>query len=250
MKKINFDKGKVIKVFNKTGVESTIYLYELDGKIVLLKRFKDEIKFHDRVIITSENILENKEKKIELIENKMCLKDEVKILASAYEDGKFIGYFMEFDDSYLKTVDQFLKRKNKIKILKQLRKKIEEFNSNNIFIGDMKLDNILLSSDYDIKLCDLDNFKIDNLDFDIQSVIMKHFNKRCSKTEYIDSYVFNLFTISLIENIYMPYIFDYLSSEKLPHIINTKENKDVLDSIINLDSTYERKFLIDNIRHM
>ena len=46
---IEFDKNKIIKPFDM-GVESVIYYYDENGKIVLLKKFNDEIRLSNKTI--------------------------------------------------------------------------------------------------------------------------------------------------------------------------------------------------------
>ena len=75
MKYIEIDKSKIKKLYSD-GVESNIYLYDLDGQTVLLKLLKDK------------SSLKNKEKKVNIIIDSDILKDEVNILASASINGQ------------------------------------------------------------------------------------------------------------------------------------------------------------------
>ena len=79
MKYIEIDKSKIKKLYSD-GVESNIYLYDLNGQTVLLKLLKDK------------SSLKNKEKKVNIIIDSDILKDEVNILASASINGQFVGY--------------------------------------------------------------------------------------------------------------------------------------------------------------
>lgn len=243
---IEFDKNKIIIPFDM-GIESVIYYYDENGKIVLLKKFNDEIRLSNKTIRIDDKTLHNKEKKIEFISSSPLFKDEVTIIDKVYENGKFKAYTLE--KSKLNEIDCFISKKNKIKILKLLRKKIEMFNSNGIYLGDIQTRNILASKDAsEIQLCDLDNFKIDNLDFDTKSLFINEFNRCCINEDLVDCYVFNLFTICLFTKVFSPYIFDYLKNNNLPSILNTKENRDILDSIIHLDNSYKKRYLIDNMK--
>ena len=246
MNTIEFNKEKIIRPFDK-GVESVIYYYDKDGKIVLMKKFNDEIKLSDQTLKIDSDVLNNKENKIEFIESSKLFKDEVTILDKVYEEGNFKAYTME--KSELRETDCFMKRKNKIKILKLLKEKIEKFNSEGIFIGDIQSRNILTTKDSSkIELCDLDNFRIGNFDFDTKSLFVNEFEKKCSNSELIDCYAFNLFTVCFLSKVFSPYVYSHLQDKGLPRILNTKENRDILDSMLHLDNSYQKKYLIDNIR--
>lgn len=240
------------------GYESIIYLYNN----VLLKYFRDkeienyindiykknkDFDFYNMIKgkTNSEEDIKNKEKKVYMIPFLKCLEDEVQIYDMAYKNGIFKGYTME--KSFYKAIDIFDKKRNKIEYLKMIKKKIEYLNSCGIFIGDFHRKNFLVnSSKNDIKLCDLDNFRIYNLDFDVKTPSMKRFEDRCNNKELIDSYCFNIFTICYLSKICEGFFnFD---KHDLPHILNTKENREIYDSMQHLDNSYQKKYLIDNLR--
>lgn len=245
MKKINFNKKNILKVYRE-GMESTIYYYKSNSEIVFLKLFKNQIDFRDYKIERTNDVFDNKRKKIELIYESDYLKDEVEPLELVFDNEKFIGYTIKID--YLKTADDITSRKNKISILKQLKEKIELFNENGIYIGDINPKNILVSNDGKIKLCDLDNFKIDNYDFDLLSLFQQTYRKYISDDRNIDNYCFNMFTISYLERIYTPYVLYNIRKDGLEYPLNSKKNKEILKKLINLDETYKKEYLIDNLR--
>lgn len=246
MKSIQIDKNRILKKFDK-GIESVIYYYDDNGSIVLLKYFNDEIKTDEIIIPITKETLLNKEKKIEIIKSSPLFKNEVKLLDKAYEQDNFKGYTLEKSEHGASSC--FQKTKVKIKILKELRNKIEMFNQNGIFLGDIHEGNILTNKDGSIiQLCDLDNLRIGDFDFDIGSNAVNQFNKKCSNKDLIDCYSFNLFTLCFLEKIYGPHILGYLKDNGLPRILNTKENREIADSILNLDNSYQKKYLIDNIK--
>ena len=237
MDKIQYNKRSIIKYFN-SGAESNIYLYDDFNyqDFVLLKKFKS----------TNDIFLNNKENKIEFIGNNESFKDEIKIYDMVYEKKFFVGYTMEY--SFLKKFNSFSKRKIKINQLKLLREKVEKLNNNNIFIGDFDEKNFLTSPEGDnIKLCDLDNYKIDKYDFDVVTRAIINFRKNCNKDEYIDSYCFNLFTIAYLYKINFAYLCEYINDFNFSYFHN-KENKEILESMKHLDDSYQYKFLIDNIK--
>ena len=267
MKEIWFDENKIINVFNK-GVESIIYSYKDINHyddIVLLKKFKDLVKrkndleafskkfslydnmFSNNNIDIKSDFLENKRKKIDYLLQTKILDNEIKIYDEVFDNNNFIGYTME--KSNFKRLDPFDKKKNKIAYLKIIREKIRLLNDKDIFIGDFNDKNFLISPDKtEVKLCDLDNFKINNYDFDTKSVETITFNKKCNNEKFIDSYCFNIFTLSLLLNIYKPYLCYYLRDQKIPNFIATKENLDIIDSMVHLDNSYVPKYIIDNIK--
>ena len=265
MKNLEFDEKNILRTFTMKGNESIIYLYndqENYKNNVLLKYFRnkdteDEIEkfflmtldyndfIHDSGLIIDEASLENKRKKIELIPNIKELNDEVKILDCIYKNNEFKGYTMELED--MKPIDMFSSKRKKIKWLKLLKEKIQLLNSCGIYIGDCNQNNFLVSKDgKTIKLCDLDNLRIGNLDFDSRHNFVNKFENKCKKKEYIDSYCFNMFTISFLAKVVNDIY--YIENCNIPNFLNTKENRNIYDSMINLDDSYQYKFLIDNIK--
>ena len=269
MKKFNINDSNKEYIFNDNGVESIIFYYDYD-KIKLLKYYRnDEINKTQTIRDLSNSMIEtprkvisfpienlpNKEKKIKLIEEKKSLIDEVKILGPAYENEEFKGYimireFLKYLDYLPKNFkDIFTIKRKKIAYLKLIREKIEKLNDDGIFIGDFNEKNFLTDKNVSlVKLCDLDNFKIDELDFDTKHKFVQKFENSSAKADYIDSYCFNLFTISYLLKIDMPYLSDYLSNYKLPKFLDNKKNREILDSMIHLDSSYQKKYLIDNMK--
>ena len=188
--------------------------------------------------------LENKRKKLEIISKSPILKEEINIYDLVYDkNDNFIGYTMKIEK--LKTAYDIKNINTKIKILKIIRKKLELFNENDIYIGDFNPKNIILSDK--IKLCDLDNLRIGNLDFDALNTFgLLHLKRKFDKNT-IDNFSFNLQTISYIGNINPPYIFDYIREEGLPRKLNTKNNKKLLLDLLTTNSS-NNEYFIDNLR--
>ncbi len=232
-----------------SGLESIIYLYK-DSKYydrnVLLKYFRSLKHFVEYNINFTVDIMENKRKKIELISNMKCFKDEIKILDAAYEFGEFKGYTMEICP--YRVINPYADTRIVIKYLKIIKEKIELLNKNDIYIGDFNPTNFLVDiNDNNISMCDLDNLKIKDLDFDIKHRFVRNFMENCNKIENIDSYCFNLFTISMLTKYRNSYVLDNLSEKLLPIELNNKKNKEIIESMINLDNNYEKKYLLDNL---
>lgn len=245
MNKIKFDKSNIVRVYT-TGMESIIYYYRYGSKTVFLKYFKKELVFGNYKISIDDEVLNNKRRKVELIPEIEEFNDEVEILDLVYDEyDNFIGYTMKIDE--LKTSNKISNLKAKLEILKQLREKVEMFNNNDIYIGDFNPKNIIITND-GIKLCDLDNFRIDELDFDLKSNSQQWYLKKCKNICNIDNYSFNLFTISYIGNICTPDVIRYVKTNGLPRKLNTKQNQIIMEELININDNYQKKYLIDNMK--
>lgn len=253
-------------LFSDRGAESVIYLYG-DNKEVLLKYFRDEDENKAQVkrdmidgeiprktLIISKEDLKIKEKKVHIIPNKKSLEDEVQVLDAIYNGKDFKGYTMKRE--HLKYMDvlpgslkeHFTIRKRKIAYLKLIRDKIEKLNADGIFIGDFNEKNFLTDKDVSIvKLCDLDNLKINDLSWDTEHKFVQTYKKSDANIDYVDSYAFNLFTLAFLNKIDLGW-FNLYDVKSLPKELNTKENEEILESLKNLNSSYQPKYLIDNLR--
>lgn len=245
MSKIMFNEKNIIKIYAE-GMESTIYLYSYGTKLVFLKLFKRKIKIGNEIIRVSSETMNNKERKLELIPSLEAFDNEVLIMDSVYDDKEnFIGYTMSI--TTFKNATSITRTNEKIEILKLIKEKIEMFNKDGIYIGDFNPANILIT-DTGIMLCDLDNFRIGELDFDLISSFQHNYLQNCDKIDNIDNYCFNLFTICYLGKIYQPYVYDYLIEEGLPKKLDTKQNRIIANELIDLTNNYQKKYLIDNIK--
>lgn len=238
MRYINIEKENIIKVCNG-GDESEISFYMLNGSIVFLKRFRSN----------DASLLNNKFNKLEFITSTGIFNNEAEVLGAAIEDGKFVGYFMKYDPNYIKPINIGLDLNTKIHLLRILRGKIEILNSYNIFILDFNGGNFLMNnSANNINLCDLDNFQIGNMKSDLISDVAQDYLNSENDARYVDNYCFNLYTLSLISGIIMPYIFDYIHSGKIPKCLDTKENIEFIKTLRLYGNKYQKGYLIDNIK--
>lgn len=238
MRYINIEKENILKVCNGGG-ESEISFYMLNGSLVFLKRFRS----------SDELLLNNKFNKLGFITSSGIFNNEVEVLGAAIEDGKFVGYFMKYDPNYIKPINIGLDLNTKIHLLRILRGKIEILNSYNIFILDFNGGNFLMNnSENNIKLCDLDNFQIGNMKSDLISDVAQDYLNSENDARYVDNYCFNLYTLSLISGIIMPYIFDYIHSGKIPKCLDTKENIEFIKTLRLYGNKYQKGYLIDNIK--
>lgn len=239
MKRIELNRNNIIKKIDE-GMESIIYIYKDGSNICCIKLLKKYIELPTQKIEISEGTFENKRKKIEIINNDPLFSDEVRPISLVYENGMFLGYTMELEN--YKTADIFDSRKKKIEILKKYKEKIEKFNEHGIYIGDISENNIFVTEN-GIKLCDLDNIRIGNLDFDIKNCFQKEYLREYEGIENIDKYTFNLFTIGYLSKIVSVFVDSYLKEGKLPKPINSKRNLELIK-----DKNYTEDYFIDNLK--
>ena len=266
MENIKINLKKIEEQFSE-GLESTIYNYNDPNQYkgnVLYKRFKSikHIKYYYNDI--SKEMYKNKREKLEIISKSKCFSNEIKALDAGYENGKFSGYTMleselspikakywinnKYDKKYLKPSDEPLTIDDKIKYLKLLREKIDILNKHKIYIGNFNYDNFLVSNDMELmQLCDLDNFKIGNLDFDSKTDSVKKYESVIKEDEIggLDSYCFNIFTLAILYDRSNFTILRNLQDIELPRVLESEENYEILESIKKLNNSYKPKFLID-----
>lgn len=216
------------------GFESTIHKYD---DAILLKRFKT----------TDKNILNNKINKLEILSN---LEDvlNIKIIALVEENGIINSYLMENKKNYTKLSCLDDKKKNKIEILINLKEYLKNLNDNNIIYGDLNLENVLKNEKNQVCCCDLDNVKINNYDFDIKNNIMREYLISKKADMDFDSYMFNILTLSYLIKIPEIHIMTYLRNNSLPYILNTKENRKIVESMMSLEDKIYTEPLIDHIK--
>lgn len=221
-------------------MESVIYIYKDGSDVCCLKLLKKYIELPTQKIEIPEETFENKRKKIEIINNDPLFSDEVRPISLVYENGMFLGYTMELEN--YKTAEVFDSRKKKIEILRKYKEKIEKFNEHGIYIGDISENNIFVTEN-GIKLCDLDNIKIGNLDFDIKNCFQKEYLRKYEGIENIDKYTFNLFTICYLSKTVSVFVNSYLKKGKLPRPINSNRNYELIK-----DKNYTEDYFIDNLK--
>lgn len=239
MKRIELNRNNIINKIDE-GMESVIYIYKDGSNICCIKLLKKYIELPTKKIEISEETFENKRKKIEIINNDSLFSDEVRPISLVYENGMFLGYTMELEN--YKTAEVFDSRKKKIEILRKYKEKIEKFNEHGIYIGDISENNIFVTEN-GIKLCDLDNIRIGNLDFDIKNCFQKEYLRKYEGIENIDKYTFNLFTIGYLSKIVSVFVDSYLKEGKLPKPINSKRNLELIK-----DKNYTEDYFIDNLK--
>ena len=277
MREVPINVRNIKEKFNE-GLESIIYYYTDPNYYkddVLYKRFRSIRYIEDFNDDVKEDMLQNKYDKISIISTLACFKDEVKLYDIGLENDKMKGYTMKksslnpvtakyipfYDENknivnkliYFNPNGHKLSLSDKIKYLKLIKEKIEKFNDSDIYIGDFNFANFLVSKDLDyMKLCDLDNLKIWSHDIDNKHISVKKYEEICMPTGDInqnivglDSYCFNIFTLSVFLEQSKTQIFRNLENLELPEILNEFPNQEIFDDIKHLEKSYKPRYLID-----
>lgn len=214
-----------------SGYESNIYEYSKD---YLMKIFKDDDK----------DLLNNKLKKVLLLSN---LNLDLVPLKLVFIDDCFKGYIYEELKGYYPIDGLVQKKKEKEKILLEIKDKLEQLHQLGIIYGDLHQQNILYNGK-DIIICDLDNISINGLDLDKKNNHIHYYTARMNTLDNrLDNFIFNLLTISYYQNISYYYVLKYLTSYgKLSYKFNTSKNKEIIREMICLKDDYSGDLLIDN----
>lgn len=223
MKISNYNKNNIIRKIDH-GCEATIYLYKDNGEEVALKIYFDK----------NEEANNNKELKIQILQNESILKNDMHILSRVYSNGKFIGFTSKYEPYMpLSFLDS---REQKINLLRLIKNRYEELNEHGIYIGDFNIDNFSLENGR-IKLFDIDNFRIDDLDFNIVDTAMIEYRERCKFIYKIDYYCFNWFALSLLSGIETDAIIRDIGRDDFPRFLKTPEIKDFIKKLDDFDDT-------------
>ena len=221
----NFNKDNIIKEIDK-GKEGIVYLYRDKGINVALKQF-----FNNNEECNSND---NKELKLLILKNESVLKDDIKLLNRMYSMGKFIGFTSIYEPyaplSHLDSIH------NKLVILKEIRDRYLELNSHNIYIGDFNVKNFCFSQGK-IKLFDIDNFRIDDLDFNVETPAMTRYMKKCKNIENIDYFCFNWFAFSFMSKVEQDMLLNR-NYNAVPRKLKTREIIDFFEDLRHVDDNY------------
>lgn len=205
-----------------SGYEGELYFY--GDKIIKI--------FRDRV--TNSKNFENKIHKIELLNEKYD--GIIKPTDLVYQDDKVVGYAMPYLDGYKSICTLSFKKNEKIKILTELLKKLEMMHKKGIIYGDIHSANILVNKDLDVELCDIDNVKIGKYDIDNLHVnAIRYMSIIKEADETLDTYMYNLYCVSLLFNIVEPYTLEYIRNFPRKLKKYNKEYEDIIDKMICLN---------------
>ncbi len=216
------------------GYESNLYEFEKD---YLIKIFKTE----------DSEILKQKEDKIEIL-NSLELNGIIP-LEKVYIDNNFRGYLSKTEKDFHPVDSLRQKNKEKQRILLLLRKELELLHQNNILFGDIHSENILYDGNT-IKLCDLDNAYINNINFDALNNYISTYIHNIDTIDYrIDNYALNIFTVGYLNKISFPYIFEFiLNKGRLNYSLNSIENKIIINNLVNIRKEYNDDLLINHLK--
>lgn len=216
------------------GYESNVFLCDDDNLIKIFKTNNSEV-------------LNNKYKKLEILSHLST--NDVLPNALIYIDGIFKGYKSVYRKNFYPINGFEQNRKIKFKILKDILEKMNYYHSLNIYLGDIHQNNVLFNKETkEVILCDLDNFSINNLDFDKTNNYQNLYLQSSTSKEYMDLFIFNLLTISYIQNISYPYVLDFLLDNGLKGILNTPENYNILTQMLNLKDGFSGDLLINHTK--
>lgn len=175
------------KLLNE-GYESQIFVYQHDNKEILIKKYYEL----DQVDINKIELVSKLKTNILIKPNKL-----VKI------GNEIVGFTMK---DYMKNFYQIKIMKNvmsdeeKYNLLVILKNEIINLRKQNCIYGDLSLKNVITDG-VNVRLCDSVNVKIDDYNFDqISSNMQKYFNLK-NTYDGIDSYMLNLLTIYLLNDI-------------------------------------------------
>lgn len=249
MEKIIFDENYIVKKIGN-GLESEVFLYYNKGSFEALKIFKREIhyKTDNGIVIrkVTEEMLENKKRKIELLSKEPCLNNDLKITSLVYnKDSRFIGYTSKYELTESFNDYSFKSFHIRLELLKKLKERINILNENGIYIGDFINLNNFAIKDGNVFLFDIDNYYVKGLDFDFDNMFINDYLKKNNDISNIDVYCFNYFSMAYADKRSINYIEDYLRIHGLPRRFKTEKNKSLLKELLDRKCS-NREFLIDN----
>lgn len=225
MKISNFDKNNIVLMNIDHGTEGTVHLYHEDDEMVALKIFHTGIGYDNN---------DNKELKLIILQNETVLKDDIKLLSRVYSMGQFIGFTSAYEP--YRSISFFDKKSEKLKFLKLLLERVQELNSHRIYIGDFFRGNFAYENNR-VKLYDIDNYRIDDLDFNVTDAPMRHYMERCNDIKNIDYFCFNCFAFSLLSKVKTTTLLDG-NYKGVPHRLKTNEILDFFEELKYIDDNY------------
>lgn len=200
----NFLEGKQI---SDDSYESNVFLYKGD----IYKIFKEK-KIDD---------MNNKEQKIRLLST---LKSDFLVLPKEllYNNGKFIGYTMDYVHGVTLNEYLFSKTNQKIELLKKVKEAIEEAHYLGIILGDISIYNILVDGNQNIHICDIDNCCIDKFFHDNLKIFQQSYLLHHNYDKSFDYFVFNIETMNLLTKHISPYVLTLMQNGLYEDMIDEK----------------------------
>lgn len=179
MEEVNFtqDEIKSLELFHKGGFESKIYVYNDE---LLIKYFELYIKWVLNFEYKKYKLIRLHEKKIH--ENILIYPEKL-----VNVDGEFSGYIMKKRNNG-QTIADFYNYKKLISFYQKLFKKLEILHTNDIIVGDLKHNNIVIENNEpifgDVDSMGVDEFQKDFLGF--YSLVSKTIPNIKKKNKYND----------------------------------------------------------------
>lgn len=238
MERLDIKRDFIEQTPHYKGLESNIFILGDQA----IKIFKTSETNNKEMILNKNNndMLLNKLNKIILL-NKVE-DDILKPNALVYIDGVFRGYTMDNKVGFSNISGFNGSIKEKQVILAKTYLELEKLHRNGIIYGDLHEGNVMVNNKGDICLCDLDNVKIGNLDFDIVSVNQRRYLYFIKDVDYsIDTYMFNLLAVAFLNNIDTLFSLDYLKDKRNIRKIKKFIAAETIDSMINLDENSKAK---------
>ena len=119
---------------------------------------------------------------------------------------------------------------------------LELLHKHNIVVGDLKLSNILVNEGT-MKICDVDNFKVDDLDPDILNLYSKQYFRKYKKMdEGLDVFSFNILTILFLINDSRDELINYIMKGSYTR---NEELRNIFERLLN-DKEYTESYIIDD----
>ena len=208
-----------------SGCEGNLYIY----KDSLIK------------IFTNKDVIQNKIAKLTLLHDL-----DIDIIPTSFIsiNGEIKGYSMPYLKDYRAVNPEFLRKKKKLIILEKLNNKLDELHSKGIIYGDIRSGNILINSDLDLVLCDIDNVSINGYGFDILGDIAKRYVRKYGIDETLDIYSYNLYTAVLMYNTHDPFALDCMMYNSRRYKKYNHDYMDIIDNMVSLNDKSKIKRLI------
>ena len=241
VKILNFSDNDLMQIMrhvcNNNGYESTTHFYELDGEKKIIKLFKPDIDIDNK--IKKMNLIKERTKKIDFL-----------VTADFYvKNGNcIIGYGMPYICGKEYDYSIGTNKKENILILKQLATKLRVLHNLGIVYSDSS-HNFLIQDDGEIKLIDHDNVKIDNLDVDSKTIILKKYVEK-TKTfdKRFDNYELNLLTLSTLSSINFLHL-SLGGYRAFKMKLKDDEINNIIFNTFNLDGQYNEDLIVDKINN-
>lgn len=234
----------------KIAYESIVFIDNkedyISGSFGSIKRCKYDKKIYAYKEFNDPNYVKGKIRKFELISE--INSDRLLLPKFWIQENQNLCYLADFIQSKNLNYYKNFSIDTKIKILKKIKESILNMHENNIIHTDLHNGNIIIDDNLNPYIIDFDNCSYKKYKTDIKDAndYSQEFIKKYGIIPEIDIFMFNLLTYSFINEInYYRARINILFNEE--NYFNSKESKQVLNSLF-LDNNYPNKdFLIDTI---